>query len=367
LPVDGKTGCAKVNPHLEKGFVMGNCIMQILIVEDSVDDALLLLAELAQKGYTVIHRCVDTPADFVEALQSQPWDAVISDYSLPQFSGPGALNLLREHSQIIPFIMVSGVYGEEHAVAMMRAGANDYLTKNNLSRLVPALEREWDAAQSRRQQKRAEAAMQHLAAIIQSSEDAIYSVTLDSHVLSWNPAAERLYGYKAQDMIGRSIVKLFPLSHRDELLDTLASVRRGETVSLRDTARVHQSGDTVAVSLIISPIKNSNGEVTGASSIARDIRQQQRVEQDRQQVFERLADAAGQLSRLHDLLPSCSACHRVRDDKPFWQQVKARLFENRESVVPASLCPECAEEYERQLDFKDKLAGSNPVAIGAPQ
>ncbi|HEV2695189.1 MAG TPA: PAS domain S-box protein [Verrucomicrobiae bacterium] len=341
--------------------------MQILIVEDSIDDTLLLLAEMKQKGYTVVHRCVDTPADFVDALQSQAWDAVISDYSLPQFSGPGALNLLREHSHVIPFIMVSGVYGEEHAVAMMRAGANDYITKNNLSRLVPALEREWDAAQNRRQQKRAEAAMQHLAAIIQSSEDAIYSVTLDSHVQSWNPAAERLYGYKASDMIGRSVVKLFPLSHRDELLDTLASVRRGETVHLRHTARVHQDGDTVAVSIIISPIKNNRGEVTGASSIARDIRQQQQVEQDRQQLFDKLAAAAGQLNRLHGLLPSCSACHRVRDDKPFWQQVEARLLENTDSLVPASLCPECAEEYERQLDFKDKLAGTSPITIGSPE
>lgn len=337
--------------------------MQILIVEDSVNDALLLLAELEQKGYTVVHRCVDTQADFLEALQLHSWDAIISDYALPHFSGPEALKLLRDHDRITPFIMVSGVYGEEHAVAMMRAGANDYLTKNNLSRLVPALEREWEAAQHRRQNKRAEAAMQHLAAIVQSSEDAIYSVTLDSHILSWNPAAERLYGHKAQDMIGRSIVMLFPLSHRDEMLDTLASVRRGETVNLRNTARLHQNGDIVAVSVIVCPIKSTNGEVIGASGIARDIRLQRQVELDRQQLFEKLAAAAGQLSRLQNLLPACSACHRIRDDKHFWEQVQVRLFENADNNIPASLCPECAEEYERQLDFKDKLAVGGRLTI----
>jgi PAS domain S-box-containing protein len=334
---------------------MGDCIMQILIVEDSVNDALLLLAELEQKGYTVVHRCVETRADFLDAVQTHAWDAIISDYVLPGFSGPEALKLLRDQDRVTPFIMVSGVYGEEHAVAMMRAGANDYLTKNNLSRLVPALEREWDAAQSRRQQKRAEAAMQHLAAIVESSEDAIYSVTLDSHILSWNLAAERMYGYKAQDMLGSSIVKLFPLSHRDEMLDTLASVRRGETVSLRNTARVHQNGDIVPVSVIVSPIKTANGEIIGASGIARDIRHQRQIEVDRQQLFEKLNAAASQLGRLQNLLPACSACHRVRDDKHFWQQVNARLLESPDNIVPASLCPECAEEYERQLDFKDKL------------
>jgi len=345
---------------------MGNCIMQILIVEDSINDALLMLSELEQRGYTVVHRCVDTPEDFLDALQSHSWDAVISDYSLPHFSGPEALKLFRAQNQVTPFIMVSGVYGEEQAVAMMRAGANDYLTKGNLSRLVPALEREWEAAQSRRLHKRAEAAMQHLAAIVQSSEDAIYSVTLDSHILSWNPAAERLFGYKEQEMVGRSVVKLFPLNHRDELLDTLATVRRGETVSLRNTTRVHQNGGLVAVSVIISPIKNSSGEVIGASGIARDIRAQRQVELDRQQLFEKLAAAASQLSRLNNLLPACSACHRIRDDKTFWEQVKARLFESTDGAVPASLCPECAEEYERQLDFKDKLSVGGRVAIPSP-
>jgi PAS domain S-box-containing protein len=345
---------------------MGNCIMQILIVEDSINDALLLLAELRQNGYTVVHRCVDSQEDFLDALQTHAWDAIISDYCLPHFSGPEALRLLRERDQVTPFVMVSGVYGEEHAVAVMRAGANDYIIKNNLSRLVPALEREWDAAQIRRQQKRAEAAMQHFTAIIQSSEDAIYSKTLDSHILSWNPAAEHLFGYKAHEMIGRSIVKLFPLSHRDEMLDTLASVRRGETVSLRNTARVHQNGDIVPVSVIVSPIKNSQGEIIGASGIARDTRQERRFEQDRQHLFEKLSAAAGQLSRLHELLPACSSCHRIRDDKQFWEQVKARLSENADNLVPASLCPECAEEYERQLDFKDKLVAGGQIAVESP-
>ena len=342
---------------------MGDCIMQILVVEDSVNDKLLLLAELERNGYTVVHECVETEADFLEALRQHSWDAIISDYVLPEFSGPEALNLVRAQNPVIPFIMVSGVYGEDQAVAMMRAGANDYILKDNLSRLVPALEREWKAAEHRRQHRRAEAAIQHLAAIVQSSEDAIYSKTLDSQLLTWNPAAERLFGYPAEEMIGRSIVKLFPLSRRDEMLDTLAAVRRGETVCLRDTERVHQNGEIIAVSVIISPIKNSHGEIVGASGIARDINWRRRAEQERQQLFEKLANAASRLEKLNDVLPTCSACNRIRDDKPYWQRVKACLAGNGENSLPACLCPECAEEYERQLDFQDKLTAAGRAAV----
>jgi DNA-binding NtrC family response regulator len=153
---------------------MNGNVMQVLIVEDSEDDVTLLLAELQQKGYAPLHQCVETREDFVAALENRAWDAVISDYVLPHFSGPDALKLLRNLGFDIPFIMVSGVFGEEKAVAMMKAGANDYIMKKDLSRLVPALERELKAAQGRRGHKRAECAMlQHFAANIRELQNVV--------------------------------------------------------------------------------------------------------------------------------------------------------------------------------------------------
>jgi PAS domain-containing protein len=187
---------------------------------------------------------VESKADFLAALQQRPWDAIISDYVLPQFSGPEALHLLRHQGLDTPFIMVSGIYGEEAAVTMMKAGANDYIMKGNLSRLVPALERELEAAQDRHRRKRAEGAMQFLAAIVESSQDAIYGKNLDSLIVSWNPAAERLFGYSAEEIIGRSTVALFPQSRRDEMLDILAGIRRGDLVGSRKP-----SGSTRAAGL----------------------------------------------------------------------------------------------------------------------
>jgi DNA-binding NtrC family response regulator len=129
---------------------------------------------LRQKGYEPFHQRVETKVDFVAALENRAWDAVISDYVLPHFSGPEALKLLRNLGFDIPFVMVSGVFGEEKAVAMMKAGANDYIMKQNLSRLVPALERELKAARGRRGHKRAECAMlQHFAANIRELQNVV--------------------------------------------------------------------------------------------------------------------------------------------------------------------------------------------------
>ena len=337
--------------------------MQILFVEDSENDTLLLLAELKEKGYTIVHQRVDTEADFLAALRNHSWDAVIADYVLPQFSGPEALRLLRSHGFVIPFIMVSGVFGEDKAVTMMKAGANDYILKGNLSRLVPALERELEVAQDRRLHKRAEGAMQHLAAIVDSSEDAIFSTNLDSIIVSWNPAAERLFGYQAEEIIGRSNVLLFPLNRRDELLEIFACIRRGETVCIPETERVHHGGKMIPVSVTVSPIKSIVGEVIGASAIARDITRQIQAEFERQQLMESLTAAAKQFNKLAGLLPACVCCKRIRDDKDFWQQVETYLAGYSEVVFSHGICPECAEEYEQQLDFKDKLTPDNQFAV----
>lgn len=330
-----------------------DCLIEILIVEDSETDALLLLEELKQRNYTPLYQRVQTEAELVAALKNRVWDAVICDYVLPQFGGPEALKIFRDLDLDIPFIMVSGVYGEEKAVSMMKAGADDYILKSNLSRLVPALEREMETVRERRLRKRAEGAMQYLAAIVESSEDAIFGKDLDSMIASWNPAAEKLFGYSAEEIIGRSTVALFPLDRRDELLDIVASIRRGETVTLPDTERLHKDGRIVPVSVTISPIRDTQGEIIGASTIARDLRQQKRSEHERRQLSRRLFAATDEVRALSRMLPICASCKRIRDDKGYWEQVETYISKRSEIIFSHSLCPECATEYERHFEVED--------------
>lgn len=132
-----------------------NKLLRCLIVEDSEDDALLVLRQLRGGGYDVTSERVETAEAMRAALDRQPWDIVISDYKMPHFSGLAALELLKSTNKDLPFIIVSGTIGEDVAVAAMKAGAHDYIMKARLERLVPATERELHDAMERRERKQA--------------------------------------------------------------------------------------------------------------------------------------------------------------------------------------------------------------------
>jgi len=131
--------------------------IRVLLVEDSEDDAILLLHELRNAGYDTEHLRVETREAMSAALDQRPWDLIVCDFSLPNFSAPDALNLLKEKGRDLPFIIVSGTVGEDVAVESMRAGAHDYLMKGNLTRLGPAIQRELREARVRRERRQAEA------------------------------------------------------------------------------------------------------------------------------------------------------------------------------------------------------------------
>ena len=130
--------------------------VRVLIVEDSEDDVLLLVWELKRGGYFPEYTAVSTRAGMQAALATGEWDIVISDYSMPDFTGLDALTMLRARAKDVPFIIVSGNIGEDVAVDAMKAGAHDYVMKKNLSRLVPALDRELREAEVRRARNKAE-------------------------------------------------------------------------------------------------------------------------------------------------------------------------------------------------------------------
>ena len=125
--------------------------LRVLFVEDNEDDALLIVRQLEREGYAIEHFRVDTRESFVSALTNATWDVVICDHSMPHFSSGEALVALQERGLDCPFIIVSGTIGEDTAVEAMRAGAHDYVLKNNLARLAPAIDRELNDAELRRQ------------------------------------------------------------------------------------------------------------------------------------------------------------------------------------------------------------------------
>ena len=158
--------------------------LRVLLVEDSENDALLFLRELRRGGYEPLYEQVSTPEEMERALgeassRGEPWEVIVSDYYVPRFGALAALELLRRLGYDTPFVVVSGKIGEDAAVAMMRAGAQDYVTKEDMVRLCPAIERELREAEGRRERKRSAEALRFLSeasAALTSSLD--YRATL---------------------------------------------------------------------------------------------------------------------------------------------------------------------------------------------
>lgn len=319
-----------------------NRALRILIVDDSEEDAVLLERHLINNGYDLATLRVDTPTAFCTALEQEPWDVIISDFVMPSFSGEGALALLKESHLDIPFISVSGTVGEAQAVAIMRAGAHDHVIKENLARLGPSIEREMRAAAVRHNQKQMQEAAAHLAAIVESSHDAIISKSLDGTILTWNHAAETIYGYPAAEIIGRSVSCLIPPDRPDELVEVLDKIAKGVPVARFDTRRLRKDGSLVEVSVTVSPIRNSRGMVIGASSIGRDISERRRQEAERVKLIADLTTALAHTRTLQELLPICASCKKIRDDRGYWQQVEVYLKRHSGMGFTHGLCPDCA-------------------------
>jgi len=178
--------------------------LHVLMIEDSEDDALLIQRELRRCGYATVFERVDTAAAMKAALQTQAWDIVLADYSMPAFGAPAALTLLKENGIDLPFIIISGSIGEEIAVAMMKAGAHDYLMKDNLTRLVPAIERELVEAGERRKRRQAEAMLreseERYRNLFESAHDLIQSVSPDGRFQFVNRAWLETMGYTPDEV-----------------------------------------------------------------------------------------------------------------------------------------------------------------------
>jgi PAS domain S-box-containing protein len=316
--------------------------LRVLLVEDSENDALLLLRELRQTYEPEFER-VDSAGPMRSAL-AKNWDVIISDYSMPHFNGLEAFQILREKNSDIPFIIVSGAIGEEIAVNAMTTGVSDYVMKGNLARLVPAIDRELREAEGRRERRRGEAAAAHLAAIVDSSDDAIIGMSLDQTVASWNSGAEKMYGYAAVEAIGRPISIVAPPVSAGEISHIFQKIKQGERVDRYETIRVKKDGTPIDVSLTISPIKNSAGEITGVSAIERDITARKRAEGERNRLIEELKEALAKVKTLSGLLPICASCKKIRDDKNNWQPLESFIKARSDADFSHGMCPDCMEK-----------------------
>jgi PAS domain S-box-containing protein len=270
---------------------------KVLLIEDNITDALLNLRALTQGGLDVQHERVDTSAEIQRALENKVWDFILCDFHLPQCDGLAALAIYKESRLDIPFIIVSGQIGEEQAVKAIKAGAHEYVMKDQLEQLARAVRRELQASEERCIRRRAQAMHEFLASIIHSCENAIIGENLDGAIVSWNAGAERLYGYTASEIMGNSASMLVPPYRPTEHPDLLQRVTEGQQVAHFETRHLRKNGTTLDVSLTVSPIREPRGRIVGASTVVQDITQRKQEENERlgliQDLSAALAEVAG--------------------------------------------------------------------------
>jgi two-component system, cell cycle sensor histidine kinase and response regulator CckA len=186
--------------------------IRVLIVEDSEDDTLLVVGKLDRSGFQPVWKRVDTAESLRAALALEAWDIVISDHAMAGFGSLQALSVLQEAGVSVPFIIFSGVISEEEAVAAIRAGAADYISKDNLSRLIPVVERELRTARLRRGHEEIQKVQRENQArknaILESALDCIITVDHEGRIFEWNRAAENAFGYRRADVLGKQMIEL---------------------------------------------------------------------------------------------------------------------------------------------------------------
>ena len=258
--------------------------LRVLVVEDCEDDALLVTRELKRGGFEPYWERVETREAMAEALERGAWDLIISDFRMPSFTAADALALYLGRGLEAPFILVSGTIGEEQAVVSLKAGAHDFILKDRLTRLCPAVERELREAENRRARRQAEAereasraalarSEERFARLIELAPDAMVISRSSGEIVLINAAAERLFGYRREELLGRPVEDLFAENIRDGRRGLRANDLSNPQVRVlapgQELFGRRKDGTEFAVEVALSPLDTDDGALV--SSAIRDV------------------------------------------------------------------------------------------------
>ena len=237
--------------------------LRILLVEDSPDDAKLIMLRIEQEGLIAEYQRVDNEADFTAALDSPP-NLILSDYALPQFNGLHALRILKENGLDIPFILVSGAVGEDVAVDAIKQGADDYVMKDRLARLGSAVRHALEQKRLREEKMRADDALKaselRFRSLIEFSHDAIALGNAEGIITYMSPPTSRIMGYAPEELVGRPGIELIHPDDREYLLGRLAEILQNPEITVTVQYRIqHKDGSWRWVEAVVRNLLNTPG------------------------------------------------------------------------------------------------------------
>jgi PAS domain S-box-containing protein len=250
--------------------------LHLLLVEDNALDAELTIAQLERADYAVDATIVYDSAHFIAALESKRFDVILADFVMPTFSGIEALTIASERSPDTPFIFVSGLLGEEHAVDMLKRGATDYVLKQRLQRLPAVVRRAMREAAERAQRIAVERALRetetHFRLLIDALKDyAVITLDPEGRIRTWNVASERILGFPAQDVLGQSASIFYNQEDRETgVFDAELETARREGSASDDRWLWRKDGHSFFASGVTTAIRSEQDELIGFSKIVRD-------------------------------------------------------------------------------------------------
>ncbi len=258
---------------------MGTSV-RILLLEDVEDDEALIRRALSKAGLVFVMDRVETRAALAEALDANTYDLILSDYSMPSLSPHDALAALVERRLDIPVILVTATIGENRAAAIMRAGAHDFILKEDLSRLVPAVERELREAESRRQRRIIENDRRRLSSVVEQTADAVLVTDRTGRIEYVNPAVSEQTGYSASELLGATPAIFRSGAHDQEFYQKLwSTLLSGHEFRAVFTNR-RKSGERYFEVKTLTPFKDETGAITGFISTGRDVSELVRMRED---------------------------------------------------------------------------------------
>lgn len=259
--------------------------LKVLIIEDNPNDADLLALELERGGYQVEFERVDTAEGFQSALDSQPWDIIFSDHSMPHFNSTQALAMFKETRLDVPFIIISGTIGEEAAVQALKAGANDYMIKGNLIRLIPAVGRELREAQERARYRETEASLRETEtrfyATFEQAAVGIAHVGINGEWLRLNRKYCEILGYSHEELMGMTFQEI---THPDDLEADLALYQKVKAKEIDHYALekryIRKNKSHVWVNLTVSIVWDEHNQFDYAVAVIEDITKRKQIEEN---------------------------------------------------------------------------------------
>ena len=356
--------------------------LRCLLVEDSETDALLLIAALQHGDYELVFERVQTASDMRVALRNREWDVVFCDYVMPAFDAPSAFRVFRECCVEIPFVIVSGEMGEDNAVESLKFGADDYILKKDLKRVIPVLHRALKDAEDRKSARRAEQALQQSEErfrlmVEQVLDYAIFALDPDGRVATWNAGAKNIHGYLAAEIVGQSFSCFY----------TPEEIAAGKPVGLLEQARakgrvmdegwcVRKDGSRFWAHVALTATRDEQGQLRGFSKITHDLTERKQAEEQRRQIESTLRqaqklEAIGQLAAgiAHEInTPIQYTDHNLHFIKDAFGDLKQLLDHHQILLLAAEtgkIPPGLVQEVRKLLDQVEgaQLVGEIPQAV----